>query len=538
MARGFKMFCRVLSALGKSYSQSYSHFVAAQGEGEDDTKKTHCLSVSQIESSGFERAIFMEPAPNPGEIRQNPSPFQRRAIWMAVTGLAIVVIGAIAVGMIFLSATILSYLQPILVPLAVAGIIAYLLDPVISWLGRKGWSHDRAMLVVYIAFLTFVVVLVVAVLVPTFGQAQDAYANRDDYGKRATELVKQGVSTFNDRYNTGIAAEYYQKGLDWISREGPKIGANLGQWIWSRIAGAFGFFGYLLGLLLVPIYLYYFLKNGHKISATWSDYLPLKASSFKDEVVATLTEVNGYLISFFRGQMVVSLIDGALIAVALTAIGLPYALLIGVFLAILGLIPYIGNLLVMVPAILIAIAHFGATQWGVVKEGETPVVGRVATVMVDSAGKSGSLPGEAVVAEKPGKYVVSQVSEDGKRAEVLVHAWYWLPNVWAYPVLVLLIFVILQQINGLVTAPKIVGDSVGLHPLTVIFSVLFWSFLLGGLLGALLAVPLTAAIKVLFRRYLWEARLEAAVGRRLSNRAEGGSGVAEEGELEIKPEST
>jgi predicted PurR-regulated permease PerM len=82
--------------------------------------------------------------------------------------------------------------------------------------------------------------------------------------------------------------------------------------------------------------------------------------------------------------------------------------------------------------------------------------------------------------------------------------------------IVLAVFFILQQINGLVTAPRIVGDSVGLHPLTVIFSVIFWSFLLGGLLGALLAVPLTAAIKVLFRRYLWERRLEAAVERRLS----------------------
>ncbi|MEG2247619.1 MAG: AI-2E family transporter, partial [Akkermansia sp.] len=52
--------------------------------------------------------------------------------------------------------------------------------------------------------------------------------------------------------------------------------------------------------------------------------------------------------------------------------------------------------------------------------------------------------------------------------------------------------------------PKIVGNSVGLHPLTIMFSVLFWTFVLGGLLGALLAVPLTAALKVLFRRYIWQ----------------------------------
>jgi predicted PurR-regulated permease PerM len=48
---------------------------------------------------------------------------------------------------------------------------------------------------------------------------------------------------------------------------------------------------------------------------------------------------------------------------------------------------------------------------------------------------------------------------------------------------------------------------VGLHPLTVIFSMLFWSLVLGGFVGALLAVPLTAAVKVLFRRFIWEPRI-------------------------------
>lgn len=80
-------------------------------------------------------------------------------------------------------------------------------------------------------------------------------------------------------------------------------------------------------------------------------------------------------------------------------------------------------------------------------------------------------------------------------------------NPWIYVAAVIAIFFVVQQINSLVTAPKIVGDSVGLHPMTVIFSMLFWSLLLGGFIGALLAVPLTAAVKVLFRRYVWERKL-------------------------------
>jgi len=460
---------------------------------------------SHVVSQGCCLHEIMESASEHPETKPVPSLFQRRTMWGAITALSIAVIGAIAVGFVMLSGKVLSYLQPILVPLAVAAILAYLLEPVIGWLRRKwGWSHRRAMLAVYVAFIVIVVLLVVQVVVPTFGQAREFYEKREAYGERVTGLVKRGITSLQGRFDDGIAREYTERGVEWISNEGPKIAATVGQWIWSRVSGAFGFFGYLLGLLLVPIYLYYFLQNGHKIAESWSDYLPLKASQFKDEVVGTLTEINGYLISFFRGQMVVSLIDGALVATALTVIGLPYALLIGVFLAILGLIPYIGNLLVMIPALFIAIAHFGATSWGEVQGTEPAVAGEPALVLVEGVKKAAT-------------YAVVQVSEDGTRAEVLLNAWTWLPNVWAYPVIVLAIFVILQQINGFVTAPKIVGDSVGLHPLTVIFSVIFWSFLLGGLLGALLAVPLTAAIKVLFRRYLWERRLEAVVERRLSD---------------------
>lgn len=64
-----------------------------------------------------------------------------------------------------------------------------------------------------------------------------------------------------------------------------------------------------------------------------------------------------------------------------------------------------------------------------------------------------------------------------------------------------------QQVDGLFVTPKIVGERVGLHPVTVIFSVFFWTLLLGGLLGAILAVPLTAASKVLLKRYIWERTL-------------------------------
>lgn len=464
----------------------------------------------------------MKESPEPEATRPSiPSRFQRRTLWSAITALSIVAIGAVFVGLIMLTGSVLSVLQPVLVPLAVAGIIAYLLEPIVDWLTKRGLSHGKSMMFVFVGFMALVIVLIVSVIIPTFGQAEEFYDDRADYKKNATILAKKGFSSLQERFGTGVASEYYDRGVEWISEEGPKVSAKIGEYVWSRLSGFFGFFGYLLGLLLVPIYLFYFLREGHKISSTWTDYVPLRASQFKDEVVGTITEINGYLISFFRGQMVVSLIDGALVAIALSAIGLPYALLIGVFLAILGLIPYIGNLLVMIPAVIIAIAHFGATQTVTIPEGADPVVGQTMVVKLEGSSKS---------VEK----TVEKISDDGNTAEVLVNAWNFLPTPWAYPVIVLAIFIILQQINGLVTAPKIVGDSVGLHPLTVIFSVIFWSVVLGGLLGALLAVPLTAAIKVLFRRYIWERRLEPAVERRLGRDDDDEPGDADE-EVVVQP---
>src|SRR5690606_15684879 len=139
---------------------------------------------------------------------------------------------------------------------------------------------------------------------------------------------------------------------NWINDHGQEISRRGLSFLGAGFEGFLGFFGYLVGFILVPLYLYYFLKESESIKRNWSNYLPLRASKFKAEVVEVLSEINSYLVAFFRGQMLVSLIDGVLIGVALTIIGLPYSLLIGVFVAILGLIPYVGNILCWFAAVM------------------------------------------------------------------------------------------------------------------------------------------------------------------------------------------
>jgi predicted PurR-regulated permease PerM len=238
---------------------------------------------------------------------------------------------------------------------------------------------------------------------------------------------------------------------EWLNKALPRIFEAVWNFFNSSLGGFLGLFGFLLSLIIVPLYLFYFLAESPRIAASWTKYVPLRASEFKDEVVGYLIEVNGYLIAFFRGQLVVSTINGIATGTLLGLVGLDFGILIGLGLCFLGIIPYIGITLCWIPAVIIASVQGGS--W-----------------LVPATAAS-----------------------------------------WVFPVVVTGVFVVVQQVDGLFVTPRIVGERVGLHPVTVIFSVFLWSLLLGGLLGAILAVPLTAASKVLLKRYVWERTLVAPV---------------------------
>jgi predicted PurR-regulated permease PerM len=80
---------------------------------------------------------------------------------------------------------------------------------------------------------------------------------------------------------------------------------------------------------------------------------------------------------------------------------------------------------------------------------------------------------------------------------------------WQHPALVVAVFVVVQALEGLVISPRIMGDRVGLHPLTIIIGVMVGTTLLGGLLGGILAIPLTAVLRVVLSRYVWKRPAES-----------------------------
>ncbi len=471
-----------------------------------------------------------------------PTPWQKKSIWAALTTLSVVAIGAVAVGLIWLFSTVMAFLQPILVPFAVAGVLAYLFEPVVSKIVSEmlGTSRKRAraggLCRRNVIALTGILIWIIPAVWTQTGklvQRVPAYRDRvlhvvEEFNEWAHSIEVNGVHLLpqipkKDRERPLAPAEEPTPAAttpensapapaiepetaipspapgatnpaataasvaacpdgaanpdnrphprpptatkdsapgsiidlqsilqgDWVRTAVPGLLHSLWRFITQSIGGFLGVFGYLLWPIIVPIYLYYFLIESKNIAESWGDYLPLRASVFKDEVVATLEEINGYLIAFFRGQLLVSMINGTITGLLLVSFGLDFGILIGLMLCFLGIIPYIGITLCWVPAVLMAVAQGGSGTW---------------------------IPADP-----------------------------W----WLFPLIVTAIFILVQQVDGLFVTPKIVGESVGLHPMTVIVSVCVWGLLLGGLLGAILAVPLTATVKVLLRRYIWERRLRA-----------------------------
>ena len=428
-------------------------------------------------------------------------------MWAALTALFVVFLIVIVGAAIWTGANIISFLQPILIPVAIAIILTYLLDPLVTKMSRGGLSRTKA--VAFLFAVAFVALAgLIGWLVPTisiqsanFAKEVPAYTERardrvvdliyrfdQTFGflgggreksasssftnwligsasptphpqptpsataspnaatppqtiVPATETIAPNPSKFTGAERQRIQA-YVEKQIPNLQRALPTLMEKLWGILKKSIGGFLGITGFLLSLILVPIYLFFLLNEKPRIEKRWKDYLPLRASPLKDEVAEVLSEINKYVTAYFRGQLLVCLVDGILIGIALTLFGLNFAPLIGVIVVILTMVPYIGIIICWVPAVLIA-----AFQWGD----------------------------------------------------------------WWHPIGVTAIFIVVQNLEGIFYAPRIVGNSVGLHPMTVIVSIFVWGLIIGGVLGPLLAVPLTATIKVLLARYVWGGRLREQV---------------------------
>lgn len=361
-------------------------------------------------------------------------PKQRATIAAAMTlSAALALIAAIAV-IIWGIAFFATSFKNVLLPPAVAGILAMLLRPYYNrLLSVCRGSHAAGMILFFLSalipigifccfagyFFTNQLVRLFDDLPTTINKLFDAA--RSQWPQVAAFLEKYGLlAEFGNLFEN--PGEMAAKTLNVAGR---KISQSLIQ-MFQSVAILFAWF-------VTPVYLAFFLMARKFETGQIAEYLPFLKKETREDVIYLVDQFAGILVAFFRGQIIIALAQGLLYAVGFALAGLPYGFVIGIMLGFLNIIPYLGSIAGL--GLTIPLAYFGA-----------------------------------------GGSAMQAIS-------------------------VLVVFLVVQVIEGYILTPRIMGDSTGLHPALIVFSVFFWGAALDGILGMMLAVPLTA-FAVVFGRLL------------------------------------
>tara|TARA_Y100001933_G_scaffold230054_1_gene246817 strand:- start:70 stop:1284 length:1215 start_codon:yes stop_codon:yes gene_type:complete len=387
-----------------------------------------------------------------------PSEKQAKVLWLSITALAIAVFLALLALMFYGLGWLLDRLSPVLLPLAVAGILAFLLNPLVGIFENKmsakvsglfdkirNPKRVKAIILVFIIAAGTLTTLTFTVMSTAVPQLVDL-SKKVQIGQFEKD-AKKWIEKHRDK-EWGKLLKLNEVDLDNLrllslfkidSISAKELSAN-------GLSNAITIIGILAGLALVPVYVFYFLLEAQTIQRKWSDYLPLKESKFKEEAVFVLESFNECLVVFFRGQVLVAICVGICLAIGFSLIGLPYGILLGLLAGIVGIIPYFGVIVSTIPVLLLSLTH-----------------------------------------------------QDDMNFLGISLGFY-------SPFAALAVCAIVLFLEKTVIQPKIIGDRVGMHPVAVIISVLMGTTLVGGVIGGLLAIPVAMALRTVLFRYVWIKR--------------------------------
>lgn len=332
----------------------------------------------------------------------------------------------------------------VLTPFILGGAIAYFLDPVADRL--EAWGTSRAMATVIItltALLLFFLIflLVVPTLIGQLGQLINTIGE-------IVENLPQTWDSFKGWLTTRFPSLDIQGSFmtDQLVGLGSAIQSRGGDLVAALVSSAQGIINVVVLLVIVPVVTFYMLMDWDRMVAQIDDLLP---RDHQETVRNLARQIDRTLASFIRGQGTVCLVLGSYYAIALMIAGLNFGLIVGFIAGLISFIPYIGALVGGVLAIGLALF-----QWW---------------------------SGSEVI--------------DGETVEHGIN--------WLRIGIVAAVFAFGQFFEGNILTPKLVGNSVGLHPVWLILALSVFGSLFG-FVGMLVAVPVAAVIGVLARFLIGE----------------------------------
>ena len=316
----------------------------------------------------------------------------------------------------------------VLLTFLMATILAYVLNPVVRRLERWRVPRVAAVLGIYVVLVLAVAGAFLGLIIPAVGQVQAVVRNPAALVTELSGVVRwaQNLPYVGHYVGEPLSPEDRRRLIGFLQGNIPSATQMLGVAL-GFIGGVFGVFGVFLNLVLMLIVSIYLLLDRERVLRATLDVIPV---TVRDQVLDILLAVEGALVKYLKAQLALCTIMGVVgFLIAFFVIG-KYALVIGLWVGVLEIIPVLGAFLAAIPAVVVALFLGGFSK----------------------------------------------------------------------ALLVAFLFLIAQQLEGNILVPRIMGGSVGVHPLWVLFAMLSATALYG-VIGAFFAVP-TVAIIAATLRYL------------------------------------
>jgi predicted PurR-regulated permease PerM len=248
---------------------------------------------------------------------------------------------------------VLSYLAGVLAPILTAFGIAYLLNPLLERLVKRGASRAIG---AGLLLVTFVAILAIAItfVAPTVAhQLSEFVTNLPRFFDNLNAWGK-------DHFNVQIPSDW--KAYITSDNLGSTLGKASGpvrQIASAAVGGVFSVLGVLAELLLIPVFSFYFLTDWPNILRRLDHMIPPRRRA---EVREVARDIDRVVAGWVRGQAIVTTILAVLYAIGFTAIGMPLSLPIGLLVGALTVIPFVGTFVGASIALLVTLADGGSPQ--------------------------------------------------------------------------------------------------------------------------------------------------------------------------------
>ncbi len=309
---------------------------------------------------------------------------------------------------------VVAWIGKVMAPVIGSVVIAFILQGLVTKLIKLGARENNAVILTYLLFLSVFSVCIFA-LFPLFWQQVAALVK--ELPRMFTNL-QDIVRLLPEKYPQLFSEQMVNQILAQVTNESAKYGQVV---LSTSLRSIPDIVAILIYLILVPILVFFFLKDKNKILASLASLLPRERRLMK----GIWLEMNEQFANYIRGKVLEIAIVGVATYLCFVIFGLNYAALLGLLVGLSVVIPYIGAVVVTIPVVMIAYFQFG---WG---------------------------------------------------------------SEFIY---LLLVYGIIQAIDGNVLVPLLFSEVVNLHPVLIIVAVLFFGGI-WGFWGVFFAIPLATMVK-------------------------------------------